>query len=65
MHHLIKLVTFKEQIILDPFMGSGSTGVGALELKRDFIGYELDKEYFEISQKRLDNKQKDLAYSLF
>jgi site-specific DNA-methyltransferase (adenine-specific) len=54
MHHLIKLVTFDESIVLDPFMGSGSTGVSALELGRKFIGYELEKDYFEISQKRLN-----------
>ena len=39
--------------ILDPFMGSGTTGVAASRLKRNFIGYELDKEYFEIAQKRI------------
>jgi len=65
MHHLIKLITFEKQSILDPFMGSGSTGVGALELKRDFIGYELDEDYFEIAQKRIDICKKDLEYSLF
>ena len=65
MHHLIKLITFENQLILDPFMGSGSTGVGALELKRDFIGYELDKEYFEIAKKRVENMKKNLEYSLF
>ena len=65
MSHLIKLITFEGQIILDPFMGSGSTGVASLELKRDFIGYELDKEYFQIAQKRLDNTEKDLKNSLF
>jgi len=65
MHHLVKLITFEKQIILDPFMGSGSTGVASLELKRDFIGYELDKEYFQIAQKRLDNTEKDLKNSLF
>jgi len=65
MRHLIKLITFERQIILDPFMGSGSTGVASLELKRDFIGYELDKEYFQIAQKRLDNTEKDLKNSLF
>ena len=65
MHHLIKLITFENQLILDPFMGSGSTGVGALELERDFIGYELDKEYFEIAKKRVENMKKNLEYSLF
>jgi site-specific DNA-methyltransferase (adenine-specific) len=39
--------------ILDPFMGSGTTGKEAISLKRDFIGIELDAKYFELSQKRI------------
>lgn len=39
--------------ILDPFMGSGTTGVACQNLKRNFIGIELDKEYFEIAKKRI------------
>ncbi len=54
MHHLVKLVSFENQTVLDPFMGSGSTGVSCLTLKRQFIGFEIEKEYFEISQKRLE-----------
>jgi site-specific DNA-methyltransferase (adenine-specific) len=53
MQHLIKLVSFENQTVLDPFMGSGSTGVANLELKRQFRGFEFEKEYFEISKKRL------------
>ena len=58
MLHLIKLCTLKNQIVLDPFMGSGSTGLACIDLKRKFIGYELDKEYFNITKKRLKNKEK-------
>jgi len=58
MQHLVKLTTFDGQIILDPFMGSGSTGIACIELKRKFIGYELDKDYFKIAEKRLENKIK-------
>lgn len=53
MDHLVKLLTWEEQLILDPFMGSGSTGVSAVELNRQFIGYEMDKDYFEIAKKRV------------
>jgi site-specific DNA-methyltransferase (adenine-specific) len=55
MTHLIKLVSFKNQLVLDPFMGSGSTGVACMQLERQFWGYEIVKEYFEISQLRLIN----------
>ena len=65
MYHLIKLISFENQTVLDPFMGSGSTGVACLELKRHFIGYELDKDYFKIAEKRLMNKKKDINNSLF
>lgn len=58
MWHLVKLTTFKEQVVLDPFMGSGSTGIACMELGRNFIGYELDKNYFQIAQKRIDSQSK-------
>lgn len=40
--------------VLDPFMGSGTTGVACKNLNRNFIGIELDKDYFEIAQARID-----------
>ncbi|MCU0449661.1 MAG: site-specific DNA-methyltransferase [Bernardetiaceae bacterium] len=53
MHHLVKLVSFAGQQVLDPFMGSGSTGVACLPLGRAFVGFELDEAYYAISQQRL------------
>jgi DNA modification methylase len=41
-------------VVLDPFMGSGTTGVAALKHKRKFIGIELNEEYFEIAKKRIN-----------
>lgn len=61
MHHLVKLLTWENQNILDPFMGSGSTGVSTLMLDRIFWGYELDKEYFKISERRLKETENNLS----
>lgn len=55
MHHLVKLLTRQGQLVIDPFMGSGSTGIACLNLNRNFKGYELDKSYFNIAKKRLSN----------
>lgn len=60
MQYLIKLVTPPNGIVLDPFMGSGSTGVAAKNLGFNFIGIELSQEYFEIAQKRIDFNESSL-----
>jgi len=52
MRYLCRLVTPKNGIILDPFMGSGSTGKAALLEGFSFIGIEMDEEYFEIAKRR-------------
>ncbi len=53
MEYLIRLITPPKGIVLDPFMGSGSTGIAARRAGFDFIGIEKDTEYFEIAKKRL------------
>jgi site-specific DNA-methyltransferase (adenine-specific) len=57
MEYLIELSTNENQTILDPFMGSGTTGVASVNLNRNFIGYELDPEYFKIAEARIANTQ--------
>ena len=48
------------QAILDPFMGSGTTGVACAKMGRKFIGIEINKEYYEIAKKRIFNTQGSL-----
>ncbi len=53
LEHLIKIFSKKGSIVCDPFMGSGSTGVACINLDRKFIGIEIDKNYYNMSVKRL------------
>jgi len=48
----------KAETVLDPFMGSGTTGVACAEMDKQFIGIELDEEYFDIACKRIDDAYK-------
>lgn len=52
---VIRIASNENDIIFDPFMGVGSTGVAALELGRRFIGVELEKDYFNAAKTRIDN----------
>jgi site-specific DNA-methyltransferase (adenine-specific) len=54
MEYLIKTYTNEGETVLDFTMGSGTTGVAAANLKRDFIGIELDADYFKIAQERIE-----------
>lgn len=52
----INLYSFKNDLILDPFIGSGSTAIAAKLLDRDYIGYELNPEYVKIAKNRLKDE---------
>lgn len=53
MEYLIKLVTPKEAVVLDPFLVSGTTAIACLNLNRKFIGMEKEEEYVKIAEKRI------------
>ena len=55
LEHLIKTYTLDGETVLDNCMGSGSTGVGCINTKRNFIGIENDDAYFEIAKNRINN----------
>ena len=60
MEYIIKTYTNENELVLDFTMGSGSTGIAALKTNRNFIGIELDKNYFDGAMERIENHKKQL-----
>ena len=56
LERIIKIASNEGNIVFDPFMGIGSTGVAALNLNREFIGIEIDEKYFKAAEKRLKER---------
>lgn len=52
-HRLIQMYSFKSDIILDPFMGSGTTAVAALKNDRHFVGYDINPNYIRLAERRI------------
>ena len=63
--YLIKTYTQEDALILDTFMGSGTTGVACINTGRKFIGIELDDNYFSIAKTRIENAIREKERSLF
>jgi len=51
--HLVKLFTKEDAIVLDPFMGSGTTAVACVQAKRRYVGFDINKEYIKITERRI------------
>ena len=58
---LIENSSSENEIVLDPFMGVGSTALACKELKRNFIGFELDKQYYDIANKRISDEMAQIS----
>lgn len=52
-YRLIQLYTFEDDVVLDPFMGSGQTAIAAIKTKRHYLGYDINKEYVKLAEKRI------------
>ena len=58
--HIIRIASNPGDIVFDPFMGVGSTGVAALDMDRRFIGFEIEESYFHAAERRLKSLQPNL-----
>ncbi len=52
-YRLIQLYSFRDEVVLDPFMGSGQTALAALKAARHYVGYDINAEYVELAQRRI------------
>ncbi len=52
-YRLIQLYTFENDVVLDPFMGSGQTAIAAIKTKRHYIGYDINEEYVKLAEQRI------------
>lgn len=62
---VVKLYTDEGDIVLDPFLGSGTTAIAAIKLNRKFIGIEKMKKYYDVADKAIKQAQADFEYDLF
>lgn len=60
MKQFVSIVTNPNDIILDPFMGSGTTCVAAALLGRRYLGVEIDRDYYEIAKARIEDIEQDV-----
>ena len=64
MSKLIEDYTNPGDTILDPFMGSGTTGVSCVQTNRNFIGIEIEPKYYEIAEQRIKDAQRQMVMDL-
>ena len=64
-NRLIKLFSFTNDIVIDPFMGSGTTAIAAIKNKRNFVGYEINEEYINLANNRILNLKINAERFLF
>jgi len=57
---LIKLYTFEGEVVLDPFIGSGTTAIACLRTNRHFVGYDIEKQYVDITNTRIQNELRQI-----
>jgi len=63
-YRLIQLYTFENEVVLDPFIGSGQTAIAAIKTRRYFVGYEVNENYVKLAKKRINEFSFKLSSSI-
>ncbi|MBE0409978.1 MAG: site-specific DNA-methyltransferase, partial [Anaerolineales bacterium] len=63
-YRLIQLYTYQGDVVLDPFMGSGSTAIAAMQSGRNYVGYEIEAKYIRLAEERIDPIKRQLRMDL-
>lgn len=61
MERIILLCTNENDIVVDPFMGSGTTAIACINTGRNFIGFEKDTHYYELAKKRIEERKSQIT----
>jgi len=64
-YRLIQLYTFKDEVVLDPFCGSGSTCIAAIKAGRHYVGYDTEEEYVGLAEKRIKEYKQQFTIPMF
>ena len=56
-HRLIQLYTFKGEVVLDPFVGSGTTCLAAMKAGRHYLGYDIQEDYLQLARERINARR--------
>ena len=62
---LIEFYSYKNDVILDPFIGSGTTALAAIRLNRHYVGYEISQEYVDLARKKIKEVKNQLKLDKF
>ena len=60
-NRLIQLYSFTDDIVLDPYMGSGTTAIAALKSDRKYVGYDISQEYIDLAKRRIAESSRDTS----
>lgn len=61
-YRLIQFYTYKDEVVLEPFMGSAQTAIAPIKTGRHYVGYDIEEEYVKLSEQRIREFLLDILY---